>query len=160
MRSGQTLFVNDVLFAFDIRRNLVFVLVLLKFDFQLRFHGQDVDLFLGQDYYGCGYFLNGFIVLDVEHDESNVYFFYFTQVVNYKNNEEVWHAKLGLIGQSRMNRLAKECLLGSLKKVELSTCEHCLVGKTKKKTIWKRNQSYNSIAINLFKHMWSNECQR
>ena len=41
-----------------------------------------VDLFLRQDYYGCGSFLNGFIVLDVENDESNV-------DVNYENNVEV-----------------------------------------------------------------------
>ena len=65
LRSGQILFLHDVLFAPDIPHNLVSVLVLLKLNFELRFHGQGVDLFLGQEYYGCGSFLNGFIVLDV-----------------------------------------------------------------------------------------------
>ena len=36
-----------------------------------------------------------------------------------------------------MNRLAKEGLLGNLNKVELSTCEHCLVGKTTRKPFGK-----------------------
>ena len=36
-----------------------------------------------------------------------------------------------------MNRLAKEGLLGNLKKVELSACEHCLVGKTTRKPFGK-----------------------
>ena len=46
-QSGQTLFLYDVLFAPDIRWNIVSVLVLFKFDYELRFHGQGVDLFLG-----------------------------------------------------------------------------------------------------------------
>ena len=36
-----------------------------------------------------------------------------------------------------MNRLAKEGLLGNLKKVKLSICEHCLVGKTARKPFGK-----------------------
>ena len=82
MRSGQTLFLHDVLFAPDIRRNLVSVLALIKLDFELQFHGQGVDLFLGQQFYACGYFYDGFIVLDVEHGESNECFSYITSVVD------------------------------------------------------------------------------
>ena len=48
MRSDQTLFLHDVLFAHNIHRNLVPVLVLIKLYFELRFRGQGVDLF--QDY--------------------------------------------------------------------------------------------------------------
>ena len=59
-----------MLFAPDINWNLVSVLVLIKLDFELRFHGQGVDLFLEQQYYGYGYFFDGFIVLDVEHGEA------------------------------------------------------------------------------------------
>ena len=57
--------------------------------------------------------------------------------INYENNVDVWHARLGHIGQSRMNRLAKEGLLGSFNTVELSTCEHCLIGKTTRKPFGK-----------------------
>ena len=38
----------------------------------------------------------------------------------------LWHARLGHIGQDRLNRLARAGLLGSLAKVELPTYEHCL----------------------------------
>ena len=38
MRSSQTLLLHDVLFAPDIRRNLVSMLVLINYDFELRFH--------------------------------------------------------------------------------------------------------------------------
>ena len=76
MRSSQTLFLHDMLFALDIHWNLV--LVLIKLDFELRFNGQGVDLFLGQQYYGSSYSFAGFIVLDVEHGERNVCFSYIT----------------------------------------------------------------------------------
>ena len=62
-----------MLFALDIRRNLVYVLVLIKLDFELCFHGQGVDLFLGQQYYDYGC-----IVLNVEHGESNDSFFLYS----------------------------------------------------------------------------------
>ena len=88
-----------MLFALDIHRNLVLVLVLIKLDFELQFHGQGVDLFLGQKFHGFGYFYDGFIVLDVEHGESNECFSYITSVVDYENKVEVWHARLGHIGQ-------------------------------------------------------------
>ena len=141
MQSGQTLFLHDVLFGLDIRRNLVSVLVLIKLDFELRFHGQGVDLFLGKQFYGSGYFYDGFIVLDVKHSESNECFSYITSIVDYENNVEVWHARLGHIGQSQMNRLAKEGLLGILNKVDLSTCEHCLAGKTSRKPFGKGDRA-------------------
>ena len=48
MRSDQTLFLHDVLFAPEICRNSIFVFILLKHDFELHFHGQGVDLFLAQ----------------------------------------------------------------------------------------------------------------
>ena len=67
-----------MLFAPDICWNLVYVLVLIKLDFELCFHGQGVDLFLGQQYYGYGYFFYGCIVLNVEHGESNDSFFLYS----------------------------------------------------------------------------------
>ena len=92
-------------------------------------------------------FLNGFIVLDVEHDESNVCFSYYTLAINYENNVEVRNAILGHIGQSLMNRLAKEGLLGSFNKVELSTCEHCLVGKTTRKPSEKGTKTITPLKL-------------
>ncbi|KAF8031044.1 hypothetical protein BT93_D0278 [Corymbia citriodora subsp. variegata] len=43
MRGGRTLFLHDVLYAPKIRRNLVSVLVLVKFGFNLNFHNSGVD---------------------------------------------------------------------------------------------------------------------
>lgn len=57
MRSGQTLLLHDLLFALDIRRNLVSTLFLIKNEFELRFCQPVVNLSLGQHFYGSGYFL-------------------------------------------------------------------------------------------------------
>ena len=44
-----------------------------------------------------------------------------------------WHARLGHIWQERMNKLAREGLLGSLTNIDLPICESCLV----EKATWK-----------------------
>ena len=49
----------------------------------------------------------------------------------------IWHARLGNIGQQRMDRLEKEGLLGQIEKVNLSTCENCLAGKMARKPFGK-----------------------
>ena len=53
MHGGRTFFLHDVLFSLEIRQNLVYVLVLLKFGFNLNFHATGVDLFLDSTF--CGY---------------------------------------------------------------------------------------------------------
>ena len=68
-------------------------------------------------------------------------------VVNYENDVEVWHARLSHIGQSRTNRLAKEGLLGTLDKIELSTYEHCLVGKTARKSFGKGTRAESPFQL-------------
>ena len=136
MRGGCTLFLHDVLFASEIRRNLVSVLVLVRFGFNVNFHNNGVDLSLGTSYYGSGYFLNDFIILDVNYCEVNISYSLFTSSDSYENDVNVWHARLGHIGQQRMNRLAKDGLMGNIKMVDLPTCEHYDT-----ETIWKRNKS-------------------
>ena len=59
----------------------------------------------------------------------------------------VWHAKLGHIGQDRMNRLARDGLLGQIAKINLPTCEHCLTGKSIRKPFGKATQA--SIPLQL-----------
>ena len=53
------------------------------------------------------------------------------------NDVNVWHSRLRHIGQQRMNRLAKEGLLGSLKKFNLPTCPNYLEGKMARKPFGK-----------------------
>ena len=110
MHGGKTLLLHDVLFAPQIRRNLVSVLVLINLGFQLNFHAFGVDLYLDTIHYGYGYFLDGFIVLNVECFSRNSSFSLITSSVS-DDNVNVWHARLGHIGQQRMNRLAKEGFL-------------------------------------------------
>ena len=54
-----------MLYALEIRRNLVFVLLLIKNGFCLNFHDIGIDLFLETNYYGSGCWDNGFIVFDL-----------------------------------------------------------------------------------------------
>ena len=49
MRSDQTLFLYDVLFVSDIHQNLMSMLVLIKLDFELCFHGQGLELCLSKN---------------------------------------------------------------------------------------------------------------
>ena len=51
----------------------------------------------------------------------------------------IWHAKLGHIGQGRMNRLTRENFLSQFTKIDMPTCEYYLVGKTTRKPFEKRN---------------------
>ena len=59
----------------------------------------------------------------------------------YSSNNDIdvilWHARLGHIGQDRMNKLAKEGHLGSFTKIEMRTCENCLAEKFTRKPIGK-----------------------
>ena len=50
---------------------------------------------------------------------------------------DIWHARLGHIGQQRMDILAKERLLGPIEKVNLPTCENCLARKMARKPFGK-----------------------
>ena len=67
LRRGCTLFLHDVLYAPDIQWNLVSMLVLLVLGFILNFHDSVMELYLGTTYYGSGFVLNGFMVLDIDN---------------------------------------------------------------------------------------------
>ena len=75
--------------------------------------------------------------LDYNLSSCNVSFSMFSTSRDYENDVNVWHARLGHIGQQRMNRLAKEGLLANIDNVILSTCEFCLAGKTVRKPFGK-----------------------
>ncbi|KAK9108126.1 hypothetical protein Syun_024137 [Stephania yunnanensis] len=141
MRGGRPLILYDVLYAPEIRRNLVSVIVLLQCGFVMNFCGTSVNLFLEQTYYGCGYVSDGFIVLDIDYvSNSNIYracFSLVTSSIDSNVDVNIWHARLGHIGQQRMNRLAKEGLLGHLENVNLPMCENCLAGKMARKPFGK-----------------------
>ena len=57
LRGGRTLLLHDVLYAPDIRRNLVSVRVLLELGYSLNFSGRTLTIYFGSEYYGSGLFL-------------------------------------------------------------------------------------------------------
>ena len=68
---------------------------------------------------------------------SNSYYLLMTTSRNTYDNVIIWHARLGHIGQEIINRLVKEYLLSQFTKIDISTCEYCLVGKTIRKPFEK-----------------------
>ena len=94
---------------------------------------------MGTIYCGYGYVLYHFFIMDLDYNLSscNVCFSMFSTSRDAENDVNVWHARLGHIGQQRMNILAKEGLLANIDKVVLSTCEFCLAGKIARKPFGK-----------------------
>ena len=64
MRKGRTLYLYDVLFALEVSRNLVFVVVLVKIGFKIVFEQDYVKVLLENIVYGYGFLSDGFILLD------------------------------------------------------------------------------------------------
>ena len=81
-----------------------------------------------------------FLILDIEYynNDSSIFL---TLSDNASDNSIIWHARIGHIGQEWMTRLAREGLIGNLAKVTLSTCERCLVGKSKRKPFGKATRA-------------------
>lgn len=77
--------------------------------------------------------MDGFFKLDMNND----LFAIVSSSSNLCDESIKWHAKISHIGQGRMNRLAQEGLLGSLAKVDLSTCKPCLARKAGRKPFAK-----------------------
>ncbi|KAK2989911.1 hypothetical protein RJ640_001976 [Escallonia rubra] len=93
--------------------------------FSFLYKGNKLDIFLDDVLFGHGFRMNNLFQLDLIDSQSS-----YSYVVNDNivNDSTTWHARLGHIGQDRMTRLARECLLGPLAKVNLQTCEACLAG--------------------------------
>lgn len=132
LHGSRTLLLHDIFYALEVRQNLLSVVCLLKLDFTFNFCNTGCDIYLGIDFYSCSFFIDGFIILDIIHSyNNNNAIFYMTNA----NDVDfvVWHARLGHIRQNRMNRLARNDLLGQLAKINLPTCEYCSVEKSTRK---------------------------
>jgi hypothetical protein len=77
------LFPHDVQYALKRHHILFYMLVLLKLRFNKYFHENRVNLYLKTSLFGDGHFLNGFIVLNVDYNISNVSFSLFTYSSHY-----------------------------------------------------------------------------
>ena len=103
-----------------------------------------MELYLGTTYYGFGFILNGFMVLNIDNcvlsNTNDNYYSLTTTSRNTCDNVIIWHARLGHIGQERMNRLATENLPGQFTKSDVLTCEYRLAGKTTRKPFGKETR--------------------
>ncbi|KAJ4730414.1 Gag/pol protein [Rhynchospora pubera] len=144
--SGHKLLLHDVLYAPEIRRSLVSVCLLVKLGFCVVFVGTCVELYLNDCLIGNGYLKDNFMILDTinysaAYDSSSY--------VISDNDCDVkkWHARLCHIGVDRMNRLAKDGLLGLAAKFNLPTCEHCLAGKAIRKPFGKAIRATSPLQL-------------
>ena len=148
MHRRRTLFLHYVLYASDIQRNMVLVLSL---GYILNFHDLVKELYLGKTYFGLGFILDGFMVLDIGNYVSsntiNNYYSLMTTSRNIYDNVVIWHARVGHIGQERMNRLARENLLGQFTKIDRLTFEYYLASKRTRKKIGKGTRTKNPLQI-------------
>ena len=102
LQGGRTLYLHDVLYALEVQWNLVFVFALLQLGFNIAFIGCCVKIYLDNIFYGSGFVLNGFMVLDtvnvsINYDAS-IYVVQNSSTIN-DSNIITWHARLRHIGQ-------------------------------------------------------------
>ena len=97
-----------------IHRNLVSITCLLHFGFRLDFHGDVLKIRFGNDILYT-YLPDGLFTLNIISNNCSPS----SCIVTVSKEEKIWHARLGHIGQDRMNKLAKSGLLGSISKVTL-----------------------------------------
>ena len=119
-----------MIYASEVRQDLVIVIVLLKLGFKIVFEKDSVKVLLDSIYYVSSFMLDGFIVLDTISVNPNTSTF----VIGSFSNESLahnvkWHARLSHIRKNQLKRLAKANLLGSIEKIDFPIYEQCLIGK-------------------------------
>ena len=122
--------------------------VLLELGFSIIFKNGCVKILLDNVYYGSGYLLSGFMVLDIVNvfinDDTSIYVVGNSSVSN-DNDSVIWHVRLRHIGQDRLKRLAQAGLLGSLAKVKLPICEHCFARKATRLPFGKAKRATSKL---------------
>jgi hypothetical protein len=141
------LLLHDVLYAPEVWQNLLSVNQLLRLGFEIVFKNIGVKIFLDKHYYGCGFVSNGFTILDINNLCYDNTIALLTSSDNVYNDSILWHARLGHIGEGRMKRLATEGLIDPLAKTSLPTCEHCLMGKSKRKPFGKATRASFTLQL-------------
>ena len=89
LRGGHTLLFHDVLYAPEIRRNLLSLLVLLRLGFRFVFQNNYVFLYLGTIYYGNSFISSGFMVLNIDYYNNDGLVFLLTSSNDLSNSSVV-----------------------------------------------------------------------
>ena len=87
MWRGHTLYLHDVFYASEVRRNLVSVVVPLQLGFKIIFEKDGVNVLLDIVCYKTGFMLDGFIVLDYIPFHTNTSTFF----IGSSNNDSLVH---------------------------------------------------------------------
>jgi len=114
------------------------------------FVGSCVKIYLDNIFYGFGFVLNSFMVLDTVNVSINYYAsIYVVQNSSTINDSNIitWQAKLGHIRQAWLHRLARDGVLESLTKKKLLVCEHCLTGKATRLPFDKAKRASNPLQL-------------
>ena len=75
MKKGHTFYLHDMLYAPEVRRNLVSVVVLVKLGFKIVFELDCVKVLLDNIVYGYEFMSDGFIVLETIPINKTTYVF-------------------------------------------------------------------------------------
>jgi len=101
----------------------------------------------GGNVFGHATLKNDFLVLDLDDCYNSKISSAFVSYNDSFFDSVKWRARLGYIGQDRMNRLAKEGLLDRLTKVKLPRCESCLAGKAIAKPFGKASRAITPLKL-------------
>ena len=142
MKNGKILLLKDVMYAPGVRCNLLSVACLLGQGYSFLFRDTGLNIYLDDTFFGSGFLVDGFFKLNLDHVCNNRSVALVSSTSSIINDDcDLWHKRLGHVGQERMARLAREGLLGSLSKVRLTVCEPCLAGKAKRKPFGKASRA-------------------
>ena len=98
--------------------------------------------------------------MDTDYYECNLSYSMITSSHNSELDVNLWHARLGHIGQNRIDRLVKQGLLPNYDKVDLFTCEHCLAGKATRKPFGKGTRADFPLQLVHSDICGPNQCQK
>jgi len=108
---GNTLLLHDALYAPGLRVCFLSLVSLMKLGFLFNCSTDRLDILYGGNLFGHATLKNEFLVLVLD-DSYNNSSSGFVSLFDSNYDSIRWHGRLGHIGQDRMNRLAKEGMLG------------------------------------------------
>lgn len=98
---------HNTLYALEIWRNVLSVVIFLKLDFLFHFESKSVKIYFGTLCFGCGFISDGFMVLDLNISINNSVVL-LTSGDNVYDGSIKWYARLGHIGQDRIAKLTEK----------------------------------------------------
>ncbi|CAA7041690.1 unnamed protein product [Microthlaspi erraticum] len=124
---GSIKVLNNVRYVPNLRRNLISTGTLDKLGYTHEGGDGVVSFFKNKKLALCGILKNGLYILDGRTSMSEA-----CNVELSKNKTALWHSRLGHLSLNNMKILSGKGLLEKSDVKDLSFCEHCVMGKSKK----------------------------